>query len=494
MTLLFQSMATASKSASTSTSKSGSTSEIISGVTSDNSIDGSMNTLLQSFSQLMGEGTAPKTVLSFSDVASLLEGLLQNATVNENTSAEPDLLNQLLQGLNDEITKVDEMIEVDPSLMVTLQGWLQQVNILLSAKETETETEIQTETETETEKVELDQSTPQPNVLAEHPETIRFAVQDALSQLVSMLRNNDVASHSNSQAVQLLASVQKLLNQAEVDKPLISTDPVEVKETAKVSELVQSNLSKFTQSEGSTVLNRTEMVGKSNDSQVSTSVKVDQLIRILQGSTTIQSENVITSPKLENTAKETVELTPDQGILTAGELMMREGIKHPIKATTVPLPVEQFAKEMTNFVVSKLDFVKLNGMTEAKISLYPEHLGQVDIKITMQNGQLVATFMTEHAGAKGLLEQQMSQLRASLQIQGIQVEKLEVTQNQSLESHMNQEGRQPSSDQQQFNSRSKGREGQSEDSIEVAKLAEEMNDWLSGQVNTVQGNTFTAKA
>jgi flagellar hook-length control protein FliK len=476
MSLLFQSMSM------TSTSKSGSTSEIVSGGTSDNSIDGSKNMVVHSFSQLMGEGTAPKTVLSLSDVASLLEGLLQNATVNESTSDEPDLLNQLLQGLNDEITKVDEMIEVDSSLMVTLQGWLQQVNILLSAKEMETE------------KVELDQSTSQSNALAEHPETIRFAVQDALSQLVTMLRNNDVASHSNSQVVQLLASVQNLLNQAEVDKPLISTDPVEVKESTKVSELVQSNLSKFTQSEASTVLNRTEMVGKSNDSQVSTSVKVDQLIRILQGTTSLQSKYVVDTEKLESTAKETVERTPDQGIFTAGELMMREGIKHPLKASTVPLPVEQFAKEMTNFVVSKLDFVKLNGMTEAKISLYPEHLGQVDIKITMQNGQLVATFMTEHAGAKGLLEQQMSQLRASLQTQGIQVEKLEVTQNQSLESHMHQEGRQPSSDQQQFNNRSKERKGRSEDSFEVAKLTEEMNDWLSGQVNTVQGNTFTAKA
>lgn len=53
----------------------------------------------------------------------------------------------------------------------------------------------------------------------------------------------------------------------------------------------------------------------------------------------------------------------------------------------------------------------------------------------MQNGHLVAQFMTEHAGAKDMLEQQMNQLRAALQSQGLQVEKLEVTQNNTPSIH-----------------------------------------------------------
>ena len=82
------------------------------------------------------------------------------------------------------------------------------------------------------------------------------------------------------------------------------------------------------------------------------------------------------------------------------------------------VPVMQFAKEMTNFIINKFEFVKSQTFTEARISLNPEHLGQVDIKLTMQNGQLIAQFMTRSTDAKELIDQQMAQLRSSLIAQG----------------------------------------------------------------------------
>ena len=463
-----------------SSSKGGTTSGKVSAdSTTVNVLEGSNMSLEHSFSQMMGGGTAPKTTLSLSDVTLLLEGLLQNGPVQGDTSKEADKLNQLLQGFIDDITKVDEAIEADPALMVLLKDWLQQVNTLLSSSEAG--------------KGDTDQSVLLSNMLAEQPDTIRFAVQDAVNQLVSMLPKNDTISQSSSQAIQLLASVHNLLQQVELDKPQTGILPVEVtdKESAKASALLQSNANKVTQADGSTIMNKAEMVVNSNVSPVATPIKLDQLIRALQGTTSIQSEEDVASA-VQKSAAETTEFTPDQGVLTAGELLMREGIKNPLKAA--PVPVEKFTEEVTKLVVSKLDIVKMNGMTEAKISLYPEHLGQVDIKITMSNGQLIATFMTEHAGAKGLLEQQMSQLRTVLQSQGLQVERLEVTHNQSLQSHMYHEGRQPSAGQQQSNQRSKEREDQTDDSLAIAELTEEMNDWLSEQVNSEQGNTFTAKA
>ncbi|WP_438350138.1 flagellar hook-length control protein FliK [Paenibacillus sp. FA6] len=476
MTLIFQNMAMNNA----SSSKSGTTSGKVSSDSTVNVIEGSNVLAEHTFSQMMGEGSAPTTILTSSDVASLLEGLLQNVPVQGTTSTESDLLNQLLQGFTDEITKVDEAIEADPSLMLLLKGWLQQVNTLLISHETEDGG--------------ADQSALLSNMLAEQPETIRFAVQDAVSQLLSMLPKNDLTSNSSSQAIQLLASVHNLLQQVDKDEPQTAVIPVEVtdKEGAKGSVLLQSNVNKLAQADGTTIPNKTEMVVNSNGSQVLTPMKLDQLIRVLQGTASIPSDEDVAITVQKSVATESTELTPDQGILTAGELLMREGIKNPLKAA--PVPVEKFPEEVAKLLVSKLDIVKLNGMTEAKISLYPEHLGQVDIKITMSNGQLIATFMTEHAGAKGLLEQQMSQLRTALQSQGLQVERLEVTQNQSLQSHMYNEGRQPSAGQQQSNQRSKEREDQTDDSLAVAELTEEMNDWLSEQVNGEQGNTFTAKA
>jgi flagellar hook-length control protein FliK len=166
----------------------------------------------------------------------------------------------------------------------------------------------------------------------------------------------------------------------------------------------------------------------------------------------------------------------------------------PAKAQA-PVPVEKFAQEMTGFVVNKLDIVKLQGMSEAKITLTPEHLGQVDIRITLHNGQVVAQFVTEHAFAKDSLEQQMAQLRSSLQAQGLQVEKLEVTQNPSLSSHMYHEGKQSGSGSQQRQG-GKRRQEENDEGLKTVDTIEDWNEWVR-EVQAKQesyGSSFVAKA
>jgi flagellar hook-length control protein FliK len=101
---------------------------------------------------------------------------------------------------------------------------------------------------------------------------------------------------------------------------------------------------------------------------------------------------------------------------------------------------------MTGLIVQKFDLTTLNGVSEAKLMLFPEHLGQVDVKITMQNGLLTAIFQTDTAMAKDMLDNQMAQLRLALQSQGLNVDKLEVSQGQSASQlagqHQGQSGQQ----------------------------------------------------
>ncbi len=189
----------------------------------------------------------------------------------------------------------------------------------------------------------------------------------------------------------------------------------------------------------------------------------------------------------------------DHEVVTAGQLSLRGGITAPMKAEVpvAPVPVQQFAQEMTGFITGKLEIVQKGGVAEATISLFPENLGQVDVKITMQNGHLVAQFMTEHAGAKDMLEQQMNQLRAALQSQGLQVEKLEVTQNNTPpNSGWGQEGRQPGSGSGQQGRRSKESREEANDAVLAAELNGEWKDWVSnaGQEDQSQGGSFSAKA
>ncbi len=114
-------------------------------------------------------------------------------------------------------------------------------------------------------------------------------------------------------------------------------------------------------------------------------------------------------------------------------------------AMPAQVPVQQFAEQMQKFMVKQFLLTQGNGTTEARLTLTPEHLGQVDIRIVMQNGQLTAQFMTDNVMAREMLENQMSQLRSSLGAQGLQVDRLEVVQqpsNANTMSFLNQDGRQ----------------------------------------------------
>jgi flagellar hook-length control protein FliK len=119
-----------------------------------------------------------------------------------------------------------------------------------------------------------------------------------------------------------------------------------------------------------------------------------------------------------------------------------------VKASLHSVPAQEFAEEMTRFLVKNMSITQLNGISEAKISLVPEHLGQVDVRISVLNGQITAHFIAESAQARDLLELQLPQLRASLQQQGLQVDKLNVEQQINLGSSLFQDQRQQQSSQQ----------------------------------------------
>jgi len=100
---------------------------------------------------------------------------------------------------------------------------------------------------------------------------------------------------------------------------------------------------------------------------------------------------------------------------------------------------DQFAQEMSDLFVKQMKVNTFRGMTEAKITLNPESLGKVDVKITAHNGVITAHFAAETANGKEILDTQLSQLRAALVQQGLQVDRLEVTQHQSSSFYFQQQ-------------------------------------------------------
>ncbi|MGJ7909823.1 flagellar hook-length control protein FliK [Neobacillus sp. LXY-1] len=131
--------------------------------------------------------------------------------------------------------------------------------------------------------------------------------------------------------------------------------------------------------------------------------------------------------------KDQLFLTPNNGIQANQSL---QNINHTVlqeAGTPSPvLTVSEFAPEISEWIGR---FVKITdgpvGSTEAKFSLYPEHLGHVEVKITSQQGMVTAQIVTDTSMAKEALEGQLQQLKQSLQQQGIQLQKIDVVQTQT---------------------------------------------------------------
>ncbi|MEO3945101.1 flagellar hook-length control protein FliK [Gorillibacterium sp. CAU 1737] len=137
-------------------------------------------------------------------------------------------------------------------------------------------------------------------------------------------------------------------------------------------------------------------------------------------------------------------VSPDaQPILAASLKSSAAELLKPDKLE-IPVQVRNFADEMASLLAKNSKTGILGNLTEARLLLRPEHLGAVDVRITLHNGQLVAHFAAQQSLAKDVLENQMTQLRVTLQNQGYQVERLEVTHSPSLQSGMFQgdQGRQ----------------------------------------------------
>jgi len=451
MTMTVQNM-TSAVSSSSASGKASAAGQTAAGATFDSALAYQMNS--------GGSSTATTPT----EVAAKLVSLLgQQSTETDKSLESLDGLMELLQGLLQELDTMDQALIEDPALLQEIQGWVTQANILLNAAVPQPQGDtIQNEMP----------------MLASSSETIRFAVQDTISQLASVLsKSTQVDPNTEAAVKQLVQSFHSLLGK--------SAATGEGKADGTFSNILNRQLPEGTQP---TVTANAANQKTSSEPTASANAKGMSW----------------TAASIDNATPESGMNEADallgQGTVTAGQLALRSGTQVTVKPAAPPVPVENFSNEMTTFIINKMEIVKQTGFTEARISLNPEHLGQVDIKLTMQNGQLIAQFMTRSTDAKEMIDQQMAHLRSALQAQGLQVERIEVTQSsQASNANLYQDGgRQPGSGQQQSQQqRSKEKDRPSEDAILAANLTEELNDWIEEHQmdeEHVQAGTFTAKA
>ncbi len=82
-----------------------------------------------------------------------------------------------------------------------------------------------------------------------------------------------------------------------------------------------------------------------------------------------------------------------------------------------------------------------NGQHEAKIDLKPEYLGHVRMQVTTENHQVTVKILTEFGFVKDMVENNIHQLKADLQQQGLNVDKLEVAVSDDSDEHNHPQGK-----------------------------------------------------
>lgn len=100
---------------------------------------------------------------------------------------------------------------------------------------------------------------------------------------------------------------------------------------------------------------------------------------------------------------------------------------------TQTVHADQFDQEITKFLQSSINVTGTGDGIEAAFTLTPEHLGKVDVKVTIQDGKLTAEFLTSTPLGKELLETHIQALRSALETQGLQVGKIDITQQTSTQ-------------------------------------------------------------
>lgn len=123
------------------------------------------------------------------------------------------------------------------------------------------------------------------------------------------------------------------------------------------------------------------------------------------------------------------------------------------QAPDAPPPMPQDDFDVPGQIVRQARLIRTAENTEMVIKLNPEHLGELTLRISVsQNGAVNASFHSDNAQVRTIIENSIVQLKQELNNQGIKVENVEVYAGLSDGSLMNGQGGQAWQQNRQSNS------------------------------------------
>ena len=171
-------------------------------------------------------------------------------------------------------------------------------------------------------------------------------------------------------------------------------------------------------------MDTTEMLSNNNSSAGQNSSQNGAMTRNLQN---INSQVPGTEMDLEATSEFKIGSTSNNTTESAAKI-------------NKPTPMSNLdTRNVINQIVNKMKVDVRGNLTEMRITLNPENLGDVSLRVAVQNGIVTAQFLAESQRVKEIIESNFELLKESLQKQGIEVSELSVNVgSEDSESRMNQ--------------------------------------------------------
>ncbi len=145
--------------------------------------------------------------------------------------------------------------------------------------------------------------------------------------------------------------------------------------------------------------------------------------------------------------------TENQNFSSSNQSFSGENVKQFalfIGKTTNKAESNQFIRDFQN-IIQKSSFTNEMGQQKIFIKLFPEHLGRISIELVKNDHGMTATIIASSGKAKELLQSNMDGLKQALQMNNLQVEKIDIYQSLQAEnsSYLNREREQKQQNQQQ---------------------------------------------
>jgi hypothetical protein len=117
----------------------------------------------------------------------------------------------------------------------------------------------------------------------------------------------------------------------------------------------------------------------------------------------------------------------DNGLLSSQNHTAEKAFEATAPSRQTDIDQNSLRTQTLDQIVRKAVIYMRNGQHEAKIVLKPEFLGHVRMQVITENHQVTVKILTEFGFVKDMVENNIHQLKADLQQQGLNVDKLEVS-------------------------------------------------------------------